>query len=213
MARTIFYKPKKRKNQEQVEKRNKVILGVFISVLMAGSMFGIFASQGGDTTPSITYTNTLGEEYDFQIGQDGFYTLEIDEEELTFYFHPLDLQSFNNDTQRISSALSSPYIVTIFDVDDPDITYIDLARLELAENLARKNVYLTSAKTTNSTLYSAYPTLTCENATDNIPFLYFKKSNKTQIIQEGNCFYLEGNQYDFLRYRDLITYVLYEVIP
>lgn len=203
---------KRRKSDAQVEKRNKIIMGVFISVIMVGSILGIFMSDNSNNQAELEYTNLLGETYNFAIGQN-FYVLKKGEQEIKFYYHPYDLQNLINDTGKIDQFIQRNQLILLFDPEDKNIVYIDLARYELSNELLKNNKMIIGAKTENTTSYSAIPILSCENATQEMPFMYFKTSNESKISFDNNCLIMEGNEFDFLRYRDLILYTEYKVMP
>lgn len=197
-------------SEKDKERRNKIYMGVFISVIMVGSILGIFVSQN-DGNLSLEYENSNGEAFNFQLGQN-FYTTKINGEEMNFYYHPNDLQSMFNDTSKVEEVLQTGQAVLIFDTNDTNIVFIDLARFELSNQLSLNNQAIYSAKTDNSTNYPALPVLNCDNATSALPFIYFK-SGAYKIELENNCLVMQGSQYDFLRFKDLITYTSYKVLP
>ncbi|PLW79735.1 hypothetical protein C0585_06230 [Candidatus Woesearchaeota archaeon] len=208
----IPYKIKRKKSSAEIEKRNKIIMGLFISVIMVGSIMGIFVSQN-NTVPELEYENENGEVFSFQVDQSSFYITEINDNYYNFYYHPSDLARFKNDTNEINAALSTNQAVILIDVNDINAQYIDLARLEISESFIKENIFIYGAKTTNSTSYPGLPVMNCDNATPELPFIYLRTGNNTNIELNNNCLIMEGNQYDFLRFKDLIVYTKYGVLP
>lgn len=210
-TQSTHFMNKSKKSHKSIEKRNKIIMGVFISVIMIGSILGIFVSQDSNNV-GIPYINEKGETYNFQPGQN-FYTLELEDSILNFYYHPLDLQRYKNYTEKINQVLMTGQTVIIFDPEDKNAVFIDLARFEITNQLAMDGKGVYGAKTENSTSYQGMPILTCDNATISLPLIYFKNGNKSKITYENNCLIMEGNQYDFLQYKDLIVYTSYKIMP
>jgi hypothetical protein len=103
--------------------------------------------------------------------------------------------------------------VIIFDPEDKNAVFIDLARFEITNQLALNGKGIYGATIKNSTMYQGMPILTCNNATESLPLIYFKDGNTSKITYENNCLIMEGNQYDFLKYKDLIVYTSYEIMP
>ena len=195
---------------EKQQKKSKIILGLFIVVIMVGSTLGLFI--GGNQTPTngLTYTNENDEEFFFEFGN-GQYTSEINGNEVLFYSLPSDASRINITQEAYQTIIDSNAFVITFNPKTKDIQYIEQARFDLTFDLSNFNKYLLSAVTKKDPLYDL-KTITCANATSQIPVIYMESSNSTYASKEGDCIVLKGTRSDFLRYRDYILYKLYGVI-
>lgn len=202
--------------EEAREKKNKLILSILISVIMIGSVLGIFVYKD-DLNNIRTYKAPDGKKYEFisatsEVGLYGYVT-KVDKKAVFFYNFPEFLINASNITDEAMNLLNSDVYYFTFNPEDTKyIEFIELARFNVAEEYAKNNKYLISAKTQNSTNYPLYPIIDCANASATSPVLKFVSSNSTSIRNEGYCIIFEGKQYDFLMYRDLLIYKLYRMI-
>ena len=82
----------------------------------------------------------------------------------------------------------------------------------ITNELQKTNKYIQSGKTKNTTTYNL-PIITCDNATEFVPVIYFKDSNITKFTLENNCIIGESNSREgFLALKDRLLYALFDVI-
>lgn len=191
--------------QSFFNKRN--VMGLFIIFLMVSSILAIW--QGGTDTPELPQYNT----YTFSIRGEYILT-EIEGNEVTFRYHPQDLERISvGDDTRAWLKRAVRYHIT-FDPEDAWVQYIDILRMDIAANnfLEKFNRQFSDATTQPSTVYTL-PLITCQNATDTQPVLYFKKSNITTLTREGNCLLVEAaTPEDLLKAKDVLIYMITGVI-
>ena len=58
-----------------------------------------------------------------------------------------------------------------------------------------------------------FPIITCDDATESIPVIYFRGANQTAIYEEANCIIAEAKrEADFLRIKDRLIFGVFGVI-
>jgi len=180
-------------------------MGGFIILIMVASAIG--------------YMWSGGEEFrykDFRFKRSESSNLwysEINGQQVSFYSLPPDAGHVNVTEGVISTISGTKMIYITFDPNQTDLTYLDLTRFDLSENLPKYfDIYAVSGMTANYTGY-ALPIVTCENATAFLPVVYLKRGNKTEVYFEGNCIIAEAaTSSDFIRIRDRIMYGLFGII-
>ena len=98
-----------------------------------------------------------------------------------------------------------------FEIDatyDLNSTYkeaIALAQHQMELTLSAYDIYVRKGFTANNT-YNL-PIITCNNATFNVPVVYFKQGNATSIHDESNCIIAEAStNADFIKAKDRLLY-------
>ena len=178
-----------------------IIVSLFIAFIMVTSIIGyIFADTQGTTTKynGIKFTSTPNG-----------WSAKIDGKMYLFSYDPRSLED-----------IEIPETVSFDGVREIDATYdvnssyretIAQSLFELSHVLPDKNIFLRAGFTTNSS-YDV-PIITCKDATPFIPVIYYRNSNQTSIIHEGNCIILESYEGgSFLALTDKIAYKILGVI-
>lgn len=198
--------------EEKAERRNKIILGVFITVIMVGSTLGFFVGSTDNSNDGIEYNAKNGEKYNFMLSQ-GLYYTKINNKQLEFYNLPFTIEKLNISDEIFNSINNAGAIYITFNPDSENIQYIEQTRFDLANELEDFNKYVISGIINESKIYNAYPIITCENSTMYFPVINFIDSNKTSdAYKSDSCIIVEGDTLDFLRFRDYIIYKFYNVI-
>ena len=98
-----------------------------------------------------------------------------------------------------------------FEIDvtyDSNSTYresIALAHHQMGLTLAAYNIFVRKGFTTNNTFN--LPIITCDNATINVPVVYFRHGNATNININNNCIIAEAStNADFIKVKDRLLY-------
>ncbi|MBI3036052.1 hypothetical protein HYY71_07070 [Candidatus Woesearchaeota archaeon] len=98
-----------------------------------------------------------------------------------------------------------------FEIDvtyDFNSTYkesIALAHHQMGLTLAAYNIFVRKGFTANNSFN--LPIITCDNATINVPVVYFKHGNATRIHTENYCIIAEApTNADFIRVKDRLLY-------
>ena len=101
-----------------------------------------------------------------------------------------------------------------------DVTYdlnntykesIALAQHQMGLTLGQYNIFVRKGFTTNNTFNM--PVITCHDATSNVPVVYFRNGNLSNIHSENGCFIVEAaTNADFIKAKDRILYGILGVI-
>lgn len=88
---------------------------------------------------------------------------------------------------------------------------IALAQHQMVLTLAQYNIFVRKGFTTNNTFN--IPIITCENSAINVPVVYFRYNNVTNIHLEDSCVVAEASSNaDFIKIKDRLLYGILEVI-
>ncbi|MBR9691992.1 hypothetical protein GOV06_04340 [Candidatus Woesearchaeota archaeon] len=180
------------------------MVAMFIVFIMVSSVIGyMFGKEGGEK---------------FKYGDHSFllrnkeFILKTDNEELSFDFFPADVDDIETDFDVSDVIKGVAEIDFTSDPDDKHAEIIALAQYRFQQVLERvSNTYVLNGMTSKNEFN--LPVITCEDATESIPVLYFKKANVTSIILENNCIIAQAkSEVDILRVKDRLLYGLLGII-
>lgn len=188
------------------EKRNKMIMSIFISIIMVMSGFGIYLSSSQAHSTGFK-EHGLKFSYD---EQQRVYTTEINNKKLYFYRLPSEVQSVASDDLAATFLQDADAVAISFDPNMRDINLqaVDTLRYDFTESLDKVVI---SAITEKNNKFSAFPVIGCENATAEYPVIFFKESQSTSITVNGPCITINSNTTGFLQARDKLLYEYYDV--
>ena len=182
-------------------KRNMVSL--FIVFIMVSSAIGYMWDREG----------ARREEYNgyaFVIKESQWVT-KIDKNEVGFDYFPTEVEDVNVSSEIINRISNTLEIDATYDVNDSYKEGIALAQQRMDEALLLKSLYLRKGMTGENEF--ELPIITCKNATSSVPVIYFKRSNQTEIILEGNCIIAKARtEADFIRVKDRLLYGMFGII-
>ena len=188
------------------DSKKRLVMGVLLIFFMISSVFGVLFFGFNEGSTSLRYGD-----YNFKSVQNQW-GVKIGKKKLLFEYHPSDVDNLNLSEETKNRLLSSRMIYITSDFNDTTKQAIAQAAFQLTDHLIEKNIIVVNAFT-ESTSYNT-PIITCENATEFLPVLYFETHNITQIETINNCLMLRGeSQFDFGRLRDRLLYAIYEIIP
>ena len=183
-------------------KQNMVSL--FIVFIMVSSVIGYM--WGKDTGESFKYKDYKF----FRKGRE--WTLKADGIELAFDNFPTDVESINVSSDIIDRLKGLIEIDTTCDENDSHTEVIAKAQYSMWDVLSKtSNTYVRVGMIDENEFN--LPVITCDDASADIPVLYFKRSNMTEVETEDNCIIIEAkNEIDVLRVKDRILYGLLGII-
>jgi hypothetical protein len=198
--------------EEKQKKRNQMIVGIFITVIMVGSTLGYFVGNNSSAS-GIEYESKNGEKYSFEQGSSQIYT-KINGKIIGFYSHPVEALNLNISEEAVYLLKNAQVFYLTFNPNSRDIQYIEQARFDLEKDFIGLKKYSVSGITENSTLYNNFEIITCKNSTVYAPVVNFIEANGTNAFGyvKNSCIIFEGKRTDFLKFRDFIVYKLYDVI-
>jgi len=111
--------------------------------------------------------------------------------------------NYKNDFSKI---LSGKYeIDTTSEVNSTNKEYIALAEHQMGLTLGSYNIYLSKGFTANNSFN--LPVISCSNATQYTPVIYFRHGNSTSISVQDNCVIAEASSNtEFIRVKDRLLY-------
>ncbi len=112
----------------------------------------------------------------------------------------------------ISSRLQNRFeIDATYDFNSTYREAIALAHHQMELTLAAYNIYFRKGFTTNTTFN--LPVITCSDATQNVPVIFFKFGNSTEIHYQNDCIIAEAeSNQDFIRLKDRLLYAILGVV-
>ena len=176
------------------EKKSKwgAVLVFFIAFIMISSIAGFLYSG---ETDQFRYNDVK-----FIRTQSGWSAV-INSNRIIFDYFPSEVEGIEVSQDILNLLSNKAEIDTTSIVNDTFLEEIALAQYNMNQALASSNIYLRGGFTTNSTFNA--PIITCEDATQSVPIIFFKRSNQTQVKLENNCIIAEArNSYDILRIKD-----------
>lgn len=190
--------------KEKKEKK-KYGLILFIIFIMIGTSvsfvyFGFSSSEDKAEYNGITFTNS-----------NHVWIAKINGQEAAFSFLPTDVENILA-FDDFSKMLQDKYEIDI--TSDANSTFkesIALAEHQMGLTMEAYNIYLRKGFTTNTTFN--LPIITCNDATLNVPVVYFRYGNTTSIHLKNNCIIAEAStNADFIKVKDRILYGIFGVI-
>ena len=200
--------------REKIEKRNKIIIGVVLSLFMLSSLLGFLGNNGNSDNNTNKFTLELSNgKYQFVRKQDSignlYYEVSSDNTMFNVFYVPEQLNTIEIDKNVITQIKNSYFFYLTFNPDESDLTYVDYLRFDLRNNLPQTR-YFQDSITKPSETYNL-PIITCENATLQTPVILMKQSNSTNITMTNNCINLEFAQYQLLQIRDMLVYLMHGI--
>lgn len=189
---------KRKDAEERRQKRVRVVMAIFVSALFILSSFAFvllyYAPQNPDQAQASRFTV-----------RDGLLYTTVGGQEAHFYSYPeVGIVVPQEATDLLHGADAA---VFLFDPTRDDLIYIETVRWDLSTYL---DVPMGSAVTEPSEEYSL-PVASCEVATPAQPFITVRNDTVAQILVEGSCIVLAGEQQDLLLLRDQLLYAYYGV--
>lgn len=178
-----------KKEEERKHKRNQWILGIILTVVMFGSVFGIVVNSFDNSEIDQNIIEYNG--YKF-IPEGAYFTTQIGTSKFYFSFGPAVIDALEKEVS-ISKTLSAYPGKTIYlhSENSPSST-------ELYQNLVNYVSRIQPACKANETcLDENYPLKDCTS-----DFILIKESDENKIYEDQNCVYIEGKKEDLLKLTD-----------
>ncbi len=191
------------------EKKEKKKFGLilFLVFIMIGTSFSFVFFGFSPATEKVKYNS-----YSFTfVPSQNIWIAKINGRQAAFSFLPQDVEGISA-FEDISNRLNGKFEIDA--TSDSNSTYkeaIALAQHQMGLTLLTYNLYLRKGFTTNNTFN--LPIITCDDATANVPVIYFRYGNSTNIHIEDNCIIAEAStNIDFIKVKDKLLYVILGVM-
>lgn len=178
---------------EKKRKRNSLIVGLILIVVMLGSTFGIVInSLGGDSSPKskIKYG-----EYEF-LNENGFWKTSINGLELMFQYSPDQVREVNTSLKNSNNYYGKPLYVYSEDIN---------SEIELYRNFQQIASRIQPACFNKENCTGDFPIKTCS---DNFIII---REGAEEINQDENCIYINGEKENLLKLTDSFLYKLFNI--
>ena len=202
-----------KKNKQTKERRKKLMIGIFGVILLVSSLGGVVLYGNNNPQSNKITLNISNKNYEFTRNQQNslvYYSLDIDNKKVNFYYLPYEVEYINISPEIVDSIKESNQLYLTFNPEDQEsLRFIDLVRFDLSETLSNKYL-INGILEKNNELYRL-PYLNCENATEFTPVIKFIESNTTEVFKKDNCINIKSRAAGFIKIRDKIIYSLYGV--
>ncbi len=187
------------------EKSKGKFFSVFIVVIMSLSILGFLIGNRGGGEQTLEYND-----WSFTRSGNTWVTL-VNNKQLFFDYFPEQIEDINISAEIIAK-FGTLEIDTTYDINDSFKEVIALSQYGLQENLrAVTNIYVRQGLTTENDFN--LPVITCNDATDFVPVIYFKSTNETKVYLEDKCIIIEADsELNFLRAKDRLLYGYFKII-
>ncbi len=186
--------------KKKKEKRNQVIMGVFLSLIMVASMLGIMLNQD--------QTITKYNKFKFEDVGNGFVS-KINGKDLNFNYLPQEVEQFYINPTFCYNLQTASAIGIMFEPESESLTYSDFIRSDV-QNIIEQPII--SFVTEESDKYPIYEVASCNESSESLPIIFLKEGVNTSTTVEGNCLIAESSQIGFLMLRDRLVYCYTGVI-
>ena len=184
--------------KERKEKRRWGLI-LFIVFIMIGTSFSFVFFGFSPATERIKYNG-----FSF-VNNGNIWIAKINGKEAAFSFLPGEVEDIDT-PYDIPQRLQNKFEIDV--TSDSNSTYkepIALAQHQLGLTLAVYNIFVRKGFTTNNTFN--LPIIACNNSTLNVPVVYFKYGNATNINVDNNCIIADAaSNADFIRVKDRLIY-------
>ena len=166
---------KSKGSEAKKQKRNQVIIGVILIIVMFGSVFAVIVGSFGNKESSKVDYN--GFEF---FKQSNFWILEIGDFDFIFKYNPNEIQEIETEVKFLNNYYGKPLYISS---ENSEATY------EIASNLEQVTLRMQNACLDEEDCEDDLPLKTCD---DN--FIIIEEKNETNILQDNNCVFIQGPQ-------------------
>lgn len=184
---------------KEKRERKKWGLILFIVLIMIGTSFSFVFFGFSPVTEKVKYNKISF------VNNGNIWIARIDGKEAAFSFLPKDVESISA-SEDISGRLRNKFeIDATYDLNNTYKESIALAQHQMGLTLAAYGIFVRKGFTTDNTFN--LPVITCNDATANVPVVYFKHGNSTNIKLNNNCIIAEASKNeDFIKAKDRLLY-------
>jgi hypothetical protein len=156
-------------------KRNNLILGGFLILIMIGSVFGIIVGSLGNSTES-DKINYNGHEF---VNSNGLWTTKIGNYEFAFAYNPEQVEKIPSSVNSLEKYSGK---TLYFSSDNSN------ALIEIYRNMEQFVGRFQEACLNETKCEENLPIKDCSNN-----FIIIREFNSSNILQSENCVFIEGN--------------------
>lgn len=190
--------------REKKEKRKWGLI-LFIVFIMIGTSFSFVFFGFSPVADKVKYNGITF------TSKNNIWIAELNGRDAAFSFLPSEVEKISSVDDSIKLLTNKFEIDSTYDLNSSYKESIAVAQHQMELTLKVYNIYIRKGFTTNNTFN--LPIITCDNATQNVPVVYFKYGNSTNIHAENNCVIAEAaTNADFIMVKDRLLYGILGVI-
>ena len=174
-----------RRKQEKKQKRNQLIVGVAMILLLSLSIVGYGLGGKSIKQNKVIYN---GQEF---VEESGYWFVEIGNLGFSFRYNPNEIEEIDSDLNLLNDYSGKPLYLSSEDIESSSEIYRNLVDQNLI--VSRMQLACLEGKECDDEL----PVKTCE---DN--FIIIQVAETTNVIQEDNCVFIEGKLEDLAKITD-----------
>ncbi len=174
--------------QEKKRKRNSIIIGLILMIVMFGSVFGVVVGSFGQNFSKKNKTEYNGYEF---LNENGLWKVSIGEINFIFKYFPTETKDITNILKNVNNYYNKPLYVSSEDLD---------SEIEVYRNLQQIASRIQSACFSKEECEGDFPIKTCS---DN--FIIIEEGIE-EIIQVENCVYIKGEKQELSKLTDSFLY-------
>ncbi|MBL7058948.1 hypothetical protein ISS08_00655 [Candidatus Pacearchaeota archaeon] len=172
-----------KKEELKKQKRNQVIIGSILILIMFSSVIGYGFQTSSTESPSSSQSTYNGFEF---LNQNDIWYLTINDVNFAFRYHPTQVGQTNMSLNTLNEYYQKPLYIQSFNAEAEAEVYLNLGQLTLRTQKA----CFEQCDDENSTL----PIKTCQ---DN--FILIEESEINEVVQEDNCVFIRGSEENILK--------------
>jgi len=197
-------KIKTKSSEAKKQKRTQMIVGVVLVFVMFGSVFGVIVNSFGQdkTNKNIEY-NGIG-----FVEQNGFWFASKGGLNFVFKNNPNQVEKIDTELNYFNSYESKPLYI----YSESDEAELEVLRNFFYENQIVQRVQPACLKkeadifNQTSVCETDSPTINCDNN-----FIIIRESNNTEIIQNANCVFIQGEEENLTKITDEFLFNVFEI--
>lgn len=183
----------------------KLYIGLFIAFIMVTSIFGFIESSRTENKASFEYNG-----FDFFQSEQGLYT-KIDDKKVFFYYLPQQVEHLEMPPEALRLILNSKVVALTYDPSSEHKKVLGGIQYELIPVFEDVLGIIIQRGLVDNKDYKL-DKVTCEDATEFIPVIYFKKDAE-EIVLEKNCVIINSEDAaGFIKMYNRLLYGLFGVI-
>lgn len=188
------------------EEKKKIVISLFVIFLMVSSILGYMFGRSG-----VERYKHNGHSF---FKRNNEWILDSEESELSFDFFPDQVGNIEMDFDAADILQDKAEIDMTSDPESEYAEAIAVSQFKFQQNIMEYSDSFVLLGMTGKDDEFNLPVVTCEDATEEIPVIYFKKSNTSNIKLAGdNCIVLEAkDEIDLLRLKDRLLYDYFGII-
>ena len=174
--------------QEKKRKRNSIIIGVILMIVMFGSVFGVVVGSLGQGSSGKNKMEYNGYEF---LNENGLWKVSIGEINFIFRYFPTETTDTTNILKNVNNYYNKPLYVYSEEAE---------SEIEVYANLQQIAARIQPACFSNETCEGDFPIKTCS---DNFIII---ENGTEEITQVENCVYIKGEKQELLKLTDSFLY-------